>query len=51
MMFNAKVAHSQFIAKNELNKASTEMSLKIKLENNVQLNYRKKFHIYYIQDK
>ena len=32
MMFNAKVAHSQYIAKNELNKASTEMSLKIKLE-------------------
>ena len=35
MMFNAKVAHSHYIAKNEFNKVSTNISLKIKLENNV----------------
>ena len=40
-MFNAKAAHSRYTAKNALNKASTDITLKRKLEKEVDIQYNK----------
>ena len=41
LMFNAKAAHSRYTAKNALNKASTDITLKRKLEKEVDIQYNK----------
>jgi len=41
LMFNAKAAHSRYTAKNALNKASTDITLKRKLEKEVDIEYNK----------